>query len=287
MLRALDICAGAGGWGIAARGLPITIVEAVDVQQDCLDTYAYNHPGVKTMLADVRELDWKRFHDIDVVLGGIPCEEVSPARRGMFKKRSPGEIKRWHAIIDSVLDGIATIKPRYWSLENVVQMRRHLPPLTPYWIVNANKFCGQDRRRMFAGRFPLPPPNNDATKLSDYLRPGPFVLPKHVIGMEFRPQGKHLGFAQRVGRTLNPELKSPTVVKYTKRLQDVSLLLPDGRRRVLQFTETAALQGFPEDYVFVSTPDRAWKMVAQAIPIPVGRAILTAICRDAEKENAA
>jgi site-specific DNA-cytosine methylase len=43
----------------------------------------------------------------------------------------------------------------------------------------------------------------------------------------------------------------------------------------------ASLQGFPDDYVFVtnSSARRALKMIAQAIPIYVGRAILKAICK--------
>lgn len=262
------------------------IVAAVDLAQDCLDTYSYNHAGVEVFRVDVRELDWERFRGVDVVLGGIPCEEVSPARRGMFKKPTPGEIEKWHKIIDSVIDGIRLIRPQFWALENVIQMRRHLPPLTPIWITDAAHWCGQTRKRMFAGQFPLPTrESKDSRVLAHYLRPGPYVIPKHVLGMEFRPQGKHLGFAKRVGRMLNPQMKSPTVIKYTKRLQDVTLSLPDERLRVLQFVETAALQGFPDDYVFVSTPDRAWKMVAQAIPIPVGRAILESICAAAFKEE--
>lgn len=244
MLKAIDVCAGAGGWSIAARGLPVQIVEAFDIAADCLETYAYNHPETKTTRIDATKLDWKKLRGIDIVLGGIPCEEVSPARRGLFRKPKPGTIRKWHALIDSVLAGIDSIKPRYWALENVIQMRRHLPPLTPFWIVNAAKFCGQSRRRMFAGRFPLPPLPDDSTVLRDYLRPGPYVLPAHVVKMDFRMQGK-------------------------------------------QFTEAAALQGFPGDYVFVSTPDRAWKMVAQAIPIPVGRAILEAIVAEQRKEEVA
>jgi len=277
VLKAIDICCGAGGWAIAAEGLPIEIVEAIDVAEDCLETYKYNHAETKTTLADVTKLKWKRFKGIDVVLGGIPCEQVSPARRGLFRKPKHGELEKWHTLIDSVLEGIRLLNPKFWALENVIQMRRHLPPLTPYWVVNAANYSGQSRKRMFAGKFPTPQLGADRTVLSDYLRPGPFVIPSHVVGMECLPQGKHLGFEQRIGRLLNPAMKSPTVIKYTKRLQDVSLALPDGRRRVMQFTEAAALQGFPEDYVFVATPDRAWKMVAQAIPIPVGRAILRAM----------
>jgi site-specific DNA-cytosine methylase len=280
-LRALDVCCGAGGWAIAARGLPIEIVEAVDMAEDCLETYRYNHPETKATRMDVTELKWKRFEGINLVLGGIPCEQVSPARRGLFRKPKPGTLEKWHALIDSVLDGIKLVNPEFWALENVIQMRRHLPPLTPFWIVNAANYCGQSRKRMFAGKFPTPLRGVDESTLSDYLRPGPYVIPSHVVGMECRPQGQHLGFEHRIGRLLNPRLKSPTVIKYTKRLQDVSIELPGGRRRVMQFTEAAVLQGFPDDYVFVATQDRAWKMVAQAIPIPVGRAILEAICRKA------
>ncbi len=37
-LLAIDICGGAGGWAIAARGLPIKIVAAIDHAEDCCAT---------------------------------------------------------------------------------------------------------------------------------------------------------------------------------------------------------------------------------------------------------
>jgi site-specific DNA-cytosine methylase len=53
--------------------------------------------------------------------------------------------------------------------------------------------------------------------------------------------------------------------------------------RHLEWQEAAALQGFPEDFVFVASQSRASKMIAQAISIHVGRAILQAVCRAAER----
>jgi site-specific DNA-cytosine methylase len=60
--------------------------------------------------------------------------------------------------------------------------------------------------------------------------------------------------------------------------------LPDGRERVLQLTEAALLQGFPADYVFVGAFSRAWKMVAQAIQVDMGRALLEGIVREANHQ---
>ena len=53
--------------------------------------------------------------------------------------------------------------------------------------------------------------------------------------------------------------------------------------RVLEWQEAAALQGFPPDYIFAASWSRAWKMVAQAIPVQVGRAILQATVAEARR----
>ena len=57
----------------------------------------------------------------------------------------------------------------------------------------------------------------------------------------------------------------------------------DGLIRVLEWQEVALLQGFPLDYVFAASWSRTWKLVAQAIPICVGRAILQSIVSQENK----
>jgi DNA (cytosine-5)-methyltransferase 1 len=283
ILKAVDICSGAGGWGIAARGLPIKIEKAYDLELDCLETYAYNFPETEIVQTDVTKIDWRKLKGIDVVLGGIPCETVTPARRNRKNPLGDAELARWHALIDSILAGIEIARPKYWCFENVIQMRRHLPPMVPQWVVNAGEHSGQSRKRMWIGNFPVPPRGVCTEVLADYLRPGPFVMTARVSkDVTFTPPGKHMKFEKNGGRWLSPNRKCPTIVKCSKRWGDWCIPLGDGRHRVLQFTEAAAVQGFPNDYVFISSLDRAWKMVGQAIPIPVGRAILEAIVRKAD-----
>jgi site-specific DNA-cytosine methylase len=280
-LRAIDVCCGAGGWGVAARGLPIDIEVAYDREQDCLDTYAYNFPATKTVKADVAELDWSKLTGIDVVLGGIPCETVTPCRKNRKNPVGDRELSEWHKLIDSILAGIEVARPRYWCFENVIQMRLHLPPLVPQWYVNASEFSGQSRKRMWIGNFPTPCHGSDRSVLADYLRKGPYVMTARVKSdVTFTAPSTRMKFEKSGGRWIDPRRKCPTIVKCSKRWGDWCIQLGDGRHRVLQFTEAAALHGFPDDYVFISSQDRAWKMVGQAIPIPVGAAILRSICAD-------
>ncbi len=79
-LRAIDICAGAGGWACAAdrlTGKPIKIVAAIDFAEDCLATYKYNHDkpggvaeGAEFICSDAREVDYLKWKGIDLAIGG-------------------------------------------------------------------------------------------------------------------------------------------------------------------------------------------------------------------------
>ena len=56
---------------------------------------------------------------------------------------------------------------------------------------------------------------------------------------------------------------------------------PRAYYRTLEWQEAASLQGFPENYTFIGTRRQAAQMIAQAIQIDTGRAILKAICEEA------
>lgn len=272
-LKALDICGGVGGWAAAARGLPVHIVAAIDFAEDCCQTYRYNFPDVEVLCDDVLRFDFTRFQGVDIVLGGIPCEPISVTKHRCWKTT---DLSQWHALLDKILAVCSSLSPRFSALENVVQMRWHLPPLTPYQIIDASYFSGQSRRRMFVGDFPKPSPNGDAgLRLRDYLEPGPHRVTRQTLACE---PSKSLRYARNLKRVLDPDSKCPCVTTSGSR-HPPGMVIPAGdRERLMTLREAARVQGFPEDFIFVATERRAWKMVAQAIPIPVGRAILTAMC---------
>ena len=60
--------------------------------------------------------------------------------------------------------------------------------------------------------------------------------------------------------------------------------LPGGRRE-FTWRESARLQGFPADYVFVGSLTNVRTMIGNAVQIDTARAILEAICRSAMEDR--
>lgn len=290
-LRAIDLCAGAGGWACAVRGTPIRITHAFDRWPRACQTYHLNHPETATVCADLtdpgtRETVRGLKGRVDLVLGGIPCEWVSIMRNGWnpATRTPPSEIAAGQALLDAVLGLVADLAPRWWCLEDVPGLAPHLPPMTPYQEINAADWSAQRRKRIYVGEFPAPRrtgPRSPAV-LEYALRPGPFRIGSRTIGREPATasvyDGKHFLAAY-------PMRKSPTVCSLSSRrdaeLAVVAEGLPGGKRQ-LEWQEAARLQGFPEDYVFVGSPSDTWKMIGQAIQIDLGRAIIEAISLEAD-----
>lgn len=288
MIRALDICAGAGGWACAARGLPIQIAVAVDTWDRALKTYEINHPGTRTILGDVRDESTQReilaAGPFDLVLGGIPCEEIS-VYRNVGQAVTLTAIEAWRATLDTCLDLVKRLAPRWWCLEDVPGVVKHLPPLTPYVIIDAQNYSAQRRRRAYVGRFPITKLGDCEDRTSIHLRPGPYRIGSMAWESEVVSQN---AFAKNKIKGIYPDRKCPTVLEWRSRRDNevvvVDERLPGGTRQI-EWQESARLQGFPEDYLFYGSPSDIAKYIGQAVQIDTARAILEAIARAPERNG--
>ncbi len=299
-LNAIDLCCGAGGWAVAARGLPIRWVAVADWAEDCLETWRVNHqiahPDCALCRVDLAMSEGRDAvvtaigtHRIDLVVGGIPCEELSTARGNA--PLACGELDRLHALIDGTLELVRHLEPRWWALEDVIQIERHLPaPIElgyeiPYRRIEAADFGPQRRLRTFLGRFPDPAnfADPDAPRVvGPCLIDGPHQTIPRAESYIRTDWGRDAG---RVGRdkirVLDPARESWTVLgaisRGSRQRRNHCVDAGDGRIRLLDWREAARLQGFPSDYLFAAPLRRTEKMVGQAISIFVGRAILQAI----------
>jgi len=288
-IKAIDLCCGAGGWAVAARGLPIRITHAFDRWSEAAKTYQINHPATQVALGDLRDpmhlenLIRSLRGQVDLVLGGIPCEWVSIYRNGWNPRTKVGEKERGEQreLLDNCLAIVRALAPRWWCLEDVVGLEKELPLPIPRRVIDAADYSPQNRRRLYVGDFPPPAPGRSGETSGARLRPGPYrVGPRQwsrVVTSSCQYDGKSTA-------GLCPDRKSPTVCDFGSRrdaeLAVVNPRLPGGKRQV-EWQEAARLQGFPEDYLFFGAPTAVWKMIAQAIQIDTGRAILEAICREA------
>lgn len=312
VIDAIDLCCGAGGWACAARDLPIRFVAVVDIAADCLETWRINHqadhPDCILLEADLSKAETvSKLVEIAaeraggrtagsgelLIVGGIPCAEISSLRAATPVERE--RMDRWYKLLDNCLAIVDALAPRWWALEDVIQIDRHLPlPLwhggeIPVRRIDAADFGPQSRQRSFLGRFPLPVGDGPPVTLADCLLPGPHLTFSRAEQYEVNPDN-----SARVGkhyvRILDPAKPCRTITSsFNTRggRQKRTWVIEDdrGRRRMLSWQEAALVQGFPRDFLFVGGVNRTGEMIGQAIPIQVGRAILNSICLEYGTEN--
>jgi len=272
-VRAIDVCGGAGGWAVAARGLPIEIVAAFDREDDCLATYKLNHPSVETIKCDVMQMDFSRWRGIDLILGGIPCETISVARNN--RERSSAEMKGFKRLLERFLSLRDELAARWFCYEEVMQVVPLLPKHTPFFKLNSKSFSAQARTRVFIGNLPCPPAGDCTAVLADFLLPGPHRISHRIHG---KRTPSRTGKCSTTFQPFPPEKKSFTVTNFADSRRDAECATshPLGWRNI-DWRECAKLQGFPSDYLFVGNPGRVSKMVSQAVQIDTARAILQGI----------
>ena len=113
-MRMLDLFSGIGGFALAAH----SVWDDVEITGFCeIDPYAQkvlkkNFPDVP-IYEDVRSLNGEDFKNIDLIVGGFPCQDISIAGKGAgIKGKRSGLWTEMHRIISEV-------RPRYALIENV------------------------------------------------------------------------------------------------------------------------------------------------------------------------
>ena len=118
--RFLDLFCGICGLSLGLQQAGLRPVGGVDVWGEALATFRHNHPGVKTLEADITRLNQSLLEaefaaaasDIDLVVGGPPCQGFSTV--GKRDAADPRNLlwQGFHQVV-------AAIRPPYVVIENV------------------------------------------------------------------------------------------------------------------------------------------------------------------------
>lgn len=272
-IKAIDVCCGAGGWAVAARGLPIEIVAAFDRAPDALATYKLNHPTVECIECDVMSYDFSPWRGVNLILGGIPCETLSTARSNYLPSRE--ELNAFKALLSKFLSLPPKLGAKDWCYEEVPQVLKYLPKGTPYLDLNSEHWSAQRRRRFYIGNLAAPPSADCPDVLKHHLRPGPHRLSPRIHGVRTPTTDRRGENRPNTFYPCEPEFKCVTVQPWGDSKRDADYAVMDnGNPRQWDWKEAATLQGFPVDYTFVGNPGRVAKMVGQAVQIDTARALL-------------
>lgn len=123
-LKMFDLFCGAGGLSLGFTQEGFVTSLANDIQDCCVDTYAHNHPetprdhiilgDIKQVVDNVEEL--LRYKDVDIVVGGPPCQGFSEANRQRLIDDPRNQLYK------NFVQIVSKVKPKFFVMENVKGM---------------------------------------------------------------------------------------------------------------------------------------------------------------------
>lgn len=135
-------------------GFDVEIYYASEIEPNAIKISKNNYQDIID-LGDVRNIDITNISDIDLLIGGSPCQDLSIANKNRTGLEGERSSLFWEYV--RVLRGV---KPRYFVLENVASMPKDarniitkelgVEPL----MINAALISAQNRKRLFWTNIP-------------------------------------------------------------------------------------------------------------------------------------
>lgn len=319
-MRVVSLFSGAGGLDFGLAQVDLEIVWANDIFADAVATYRQNIANhVDTR--DICEIPSTEIPPCDVVVGGFPCQGFSVANWG----RSAVDPR--NQLFVQMVRVIRDKQPKFFLAENVKGLASLAKGRFLRQIIGEFEQCGyrvewnvvnaadygvpQMRRRLLIagvrndlGAIPmLPPKPTHADPLfAGVLALKPWLSANEAVAGFGEPgSGSNIAnhecskyklrFNGHLGhRHIDGSRPAPTVTARGDDRGGVVVLHHPGNHRRMTARELAAIQSFPEHFVFCGTKTSAYRQIANAVPPLLGRAIglmLLNAQREVEASNVA
>ncbi len=298
-LTCVEICAGAGGQAIGLEEAGFEHVALVEYESEYCDVLKKNNPNWNVICADVRKFDGKPYAGVDLLAGGVPCPPFSVASKQLGEKDE-------RDLFPEAIRLVSEMRPRAVMLENV---RGLLDPKFESYrarIMHSLEALGYDAqiKLLQAGdygvsqirprviiiamrndqkhRFSYPEPDGQAAKsvgelLGDMMGANGWRRAKRWARRANRIAPTIVGGSKKHG---GPDL-GPTRARKAWAELDVDGTgvaneppPPDFEGSPKLTKEMlAALQGFPANWDFGRKKTSACRMIGNAFPPPVAKAV--------------
>lgn len=119
----VDFFCGAGGMSLGFHQNNFKILVANDIESVCTTTYSFNHyeiPKDRIITGDIKEIvnnvDTYVNEEVDVIIGGPPCQGFSMANRQRVIDDPRNILYKYY------VEGVRKLKPKFFVMENVKGM---------------------------------------------------------------------------------------------------------------------------------------------------------------------
>jgi len=155
--------------------IPIKNYFASEIDKNCIKLVQHHFPET-IQLGDVRDIDGTTLPDIDLLVFGSPCQNLSSLR-----KRRQGLDSEDSGLFFEALRLLKEVKPKYFLMENVGSMSKHdkkvisdLLGVKPI-AINSNSVSCSNRSRLYWTNIPnVVAPKNKNVLLQDCFEDGYF-----------------------------------------------------------------------------------------------------------------
>lgn len=323
-LKYIDLFSGAGGFSLGFDNKGFQNVFSIDIEPSFCKTYKHNFSNHQLIEKDICDLSdseikyLKEFDEIDVVIGGPPCQGFSIA--GNIGRKFVDDPR--NRLFKEFVRVVKVVKPKFFVMENVARLYTHNKGATRNEIIKDFEKLGykvdckilnsadygvpQVRKRViFIGtstnlkiEFPQKEVENYVSvkeALSKYpkLQSGEeSSIPNHIAMSHSEQMLTKMSYVSDGGdRNEIPvkiRPKSGDVRKYIKYASDKPSVCVTGdmrkifhyeQNRALTVRELAELQSFPVDFVFKGNRISQQQQVGNSVPPKMAEAIAKVIIK--------
>lgn len=294
-MNIISLFSGAGGLDLGLIQAGNQVIWANDIDKNAVETYKQNI-GDHILLEDIKNVDIDTIPDGDVVVGGFPCQGFSQANRfRMLDDERNALYKFFYRVIKQKqpkfflaenVKGILTLgkgeaikqiiadfeKAGYRTELHLVNMANYGVPETRQRVIIVGQRIDLGGEMLF--HFPEPTHSKDGKDglakwvsireaIEHFPDPDePNDTANHEYSkykVEYRDYTAH--------RQTNPDLPSPTILARGNGGGGVCAIPHYNGKRRLTVRESAAVQTFPDDFVFSGVRGSCYRQIGNAVPV--------------------
>jgi DNA (cytosine-5)-methyltransferase 3A len=166
-----------GRLALERAGIPVEKYYASEIDKYAIQVAQKNYPDT-IQVGDVNKLNYLELLDVDMVIGGSPCQDLSIAkqnRQGLRGERS--------GLFWKYVEALEVIHPKWFLLENVASMRnedrdaitetlKRIYPETECIMINSALVSAQQRKRYYWTNWHIEQPQDKGILLKHILENG-------------------------------------------------------------------------------------------------------------------
>lgn len=302
-MRSIEICAGAGGQALGLEQAGFEHVALIEIDQPACATLRKNRPAWNVIEGDVKSFSAKKYYDIDLLAGGVPCPPFSVAGKQLGHKDDRDLFPEAIRLVKEcnpkavMLENVRGLfDPKFEDYRNKIKRRLQRLGYKCFWeLIHTNHYGVPQQRprtilialkKEYAAHFrwPVgvvaPPPTVGQILLEEMSRngwEGAKEWAERANGIAPTLVG---GSKKHGGADLGPTRARAAWEKLGVDGLGLSDEPPSkgfSGNPKLTVKMAALVQGFPTDWEFVGKKTPAYRQVGNAFPPPVAKSMGTAI----------